>query len=112
MARSDDRDHLGRRLDTLMLCALHRRSLRLSCKRCPHVRVLDAVPIWYLFDRRGWAGFIREVPRRFYCEQCWLDHRRKSANPRLEITTEVPVPPQYPYPDERTWKRLVSRYRS
>jgi hypothetical protein len=112
MAPSDDRDHLGRRITTLMECALHRRSIRLSCRACPHVRVLDAVPLWYLFDRKGWSGFLREVPRRFYCARCWEDRQRRSPGPQLEITTEVALPPQFSYPDRRTWKRLVSRYRS
>lgn len=112
MPRADDRDHVGRRIDTLMQCALHRRTLRLSCRACPHVRLLDAVPVWYLFERKGWCGFLSEVPRRFYCSRCWLERSRKASAPRLEITCDPFAGAQFPYPSEREWKRFVSRYRS
>ncbi len=38
-----DHDHIGRRLRTLEECALHKRTLRLTCPKCGHVRVLDAL---------------------------------------------------------------------
>ena len=110
--RIDDRDHIGRKLDTLVQCALHRRAVRLTCKRCSHSQLFDAVPLWWMFDRRGWSGVFPEVRRQFYCGPCWEKDRRK-VRPAILVTDEPP--PQtgrYPYPDERTWKRLVSRYRS
>jgi hypothetical protein len=107
-------DHTNRRIDSLVMCALHRRTLRLSCRSCPHVRLLDAVPVWFLFERKGWSGFIQEVPARFYCAACLRDAARKVTRPRLVITNDAAPPPtrEWPYPDERVWKRLVSRYRS
>ena len=106
------RDHLDRRIDSLVACALHRRTLRLSCRQCPHIRLLDSVPIWSLFDARGWGGLIADVPKRFYCARCWDERRCKVSHPKLVITQDATAPPQFPYPDERRWKRLVSRYRS
>ena len=112
MVTAADRDHVGRRIDTLMQCALNRRTLHLSCRSCPHVRQFDAVAIWWLFEKKGWCGFIREVPKRFYCGRCWYKHCRKTRGPRLTITTDAPEEGPYPYPSEREWKRFVSRYRS
>ena len=112
MASAPDRDHLGRKLDTLVHCALHRRTLKLSCLHCPHVRLLDAVPVWYLFDRKGWSGLMWDVPKRFFCSRCMTERLRKVRGPRVQVTDERPGKEQFPYPDERTWKRLISRYRS
>jgi hypothetical protein len=47
-----DYDHVGRRLRTLEQCALYKRTLRLTCPRCGHVRVLDAVCLWWMFNRQ------------------------------------------------------------
>jgi len=112
MATSPERDHLGRKLDTLVHCALHRRTLRLSCRRCPHVRLLDAVPVWHLFERKGWSGLMADVPGRFFCSRCMTERLRKVRSPRVQVTEDRPGKEQFPYPDERTWKRLISRYRS
>jgi len=107
-----DRDHIGHRIDSLLLCALHRRTLKLSCRACPHVRLWDAVPIWWLFEKKGWSGIVREIPRRFYCGICWHQQHRKTTAPRIQIVGEAPGETPYPYPSEREWKRVVSRYRS
>lgn len=108
-----DRDHIGRRLDSLVQCALHQRTIRLACRECPNVRLLDAMPLWYLFERRGWSGVLNDVPRRFYCQCCWQGRCRRVTRPDLIVCRDRPDNgKQFDYPDERTWKRLVSRYRS
>ena len=112
MASAPDRDHLGRKLDTLIHCALNRRTLKLSCRNCPHVGLLDAVPVFFLFERKGWSGLMWDVPKRFYCSRCLTERLRKVRAPRVQVTTEQPGKSQFPYPDERTWKKLLSRYRS
>ena len=47
------RHHVGRTLHTLEQCALHRRSLRLTCRRCRSVRVFDAIPACGYFSNAG-----------------------------------------------------------
>lgn len=105
------RDHLNRKLRTLMHCALYRTTLKLSCRRCPHSVSWDAVPIWWHFHRKGIDDRIPDVLRRFYCLKCWRE-RRVVSRPRLEFTKDMPGGCYMPYPDEREWKRIISRYRS
>jgi len=112
MSEPADRTHTGQRIDTLMQCALFRRTLRISCRKCPHVRLWDSVPIWWLFEKKGWCGFMREVPRRLYCSHCWTERYDRVKAPRITITNDPPGKTPFRYPDEREWKRFVSRYRS
>ena len=111
MAIRPDLTHTDRRITTLMECALYRRTLRVTCRKCPHVRLWDAVPIWWLFEKKGWCGFLSDVPRRLYCGQCRTDgHKVRGA--RVTITNGPPGETPYPYPSEYEWKRFVARYRS
>ena len=112
MANRAERTHTGRRIDTLMLCALYRRTLQVPCRHCPHVRMWDAVPIWWLFEKRGWCGFMRDVPRRLFRGLRWTERHDRVRSPRVTIVNDPPGETPYPYPSEREWKRVVSRYRS
>ena len=107
----DDRDHLNRKLRTLMHCALSRTTLRLSCRRCRHSVLYDAVPVWWHFHRKGIDDRIPEVLERFYCTRCWQD-RQTVSRPKLQITRSMPDTCPLPYPDQQTWKNFMSRYRS
>lgn len=106
----DDRTHIGRRLACLEHCALHRRTIRLTCPRCGAERRFDAVALWWLFHRKGWNDRLPDAGRRFRCTRC--DGAGHLPRPAVAITREPPDAEQPPYPDERTWRRLVSRYRS
>jgi len=107
---SADRDHLNRQLRCLLHCALHRRTIRLSCPACRRVRRFDAVALWWFFERRREDDAIPKVLGRFCCVVC----RRAGqiVRPRWAITEEPPDPDQPPYPSEQEWKRQISRYRS
>ncbi|MCP6037308.1 hypothetical protein NL368_28625, partial [Klebsiella pneumoniae] len=63
-------DHVGRKLRTLEQCALHRRTFRLTCPACERVRRLDAVPLWWLFVKRGWNDTLPQAIGRLCCEPC------------------------------------------
>lgn len=108
-----DRDHLNRKLRSLMHCALYRKTLELVCPNtdCGHNRLLDAVPLWWLFSRRGWDDRLPCAIRHFYCSKCWRA-RRWILRPRYRITADNPAGDQFAYPPEHEWKRLVARYRS
>lgn len=110
MSASAEYDHVGRRLRTLEHCALHKRTLRLTCPHCAHVRVLDAVCLWWLFTRRGWDGGLPSAVSRLCCTACKA--QGATVRPRITVGREAPTGEPLPYPDEATWKRLVSRYRS
>jgi hypothetical protein len=107
---NDAVDHVGRRLRTLEECALHRRTFRVTCPACGHVRLLDAVPLWWLFVKRGWDERLPAAMRKLYCTPC--GKAGQIVRPWYVVTREQPEGPQPPYPERREWNRIVSRYRS
>lgn len=111
MSHSAARDHIGRAITTIEGCALNRRTLRLRCS-CGHIALLDGVAVWALAERRRWPGDLRKLAAHFYCGQCFEREQRRVRLRTIELTNETPVGTQPPYPDERTWKRLIARYKS
>ncbi|MDQ1158907.1 hypothetical protein QE385_003234 [Sphingomonas sp. SORGH_AS 950] len=105
-----ERDHLNRKIATLTHAALMRRTLKLTCTTCQRARLLDTVPLWWLWSRKGWDDRLAKAARRFYCAPCWHG-RYHAARPRYAITDAAPAGQQFPYPPELEWKRLVSRFR-
>lgn len=91
--------------------ALHGRNLRLTCPRCRKVRVLSGRGVWWLFHQRRWEGSMSAVAKRFWCAACFVGSRKKVA-PKIDATRDQPTGDPLLDPDEREWKRLVSRYRS
>ena len=110
MAPGDERTYIGERLSCLQHCALHRRTIQLTCPSCRHVRRLDAVALWWTFERQGWNGELPGAYRRLYCEACLVtvteDHAVGRDHPRHADAH------QPPYQGESAWWRAVSRYRS
>jgi hypothetical protein len=102
------RDHLGYRIRTLTECALHRKTLQLKCPLCQHERLLDSVPLWWMWRRSD--DRLQIAMRRFYCRACRRD-TGSIVRPRFEITDKTPVGSQFDYPPEHEWKRLIRRYR-
>lgn len=98
-----------RPLNSLQLHALHHWNIRLTC-RCGRCQIFDGAALWWLFERRRWPDQMSEVPRRFWCKLCSAAGE-KVRQARWERTRERPTE-NLPLPDEREWKRLVSRYRT
>lgn len=107
------RDHLNRKLRTITHLALYRRTLRLVCanQSCGHYRLLDPIPLWWMFSRLGWDDRLGRALGKFYCSKCWRAHRWV-LRPRGFISEEPPTGAQFAYPPESEWKRLIRRYRS
>lgn len=105
-------DHVSRPIDGLMLCAVYQKSLNLRCPACQHGAVLAAVPIWWLFERRGWDQSLNSVCKRLYCSACWARRKERVYDPAMQISDDKPTADPFRWPDERTWKRLTSRFRS
>ncbi len=91
--------------------ALHNRNLRLTCRRCGTVRVLSGHGVWWLFRQRRWDGHVNQLAKRFRCAACFEQSGIK-VSPNVQATRDHPTGAPLPDPDERDWKRLVSRYRS
>ena len=53
-----------------------------------------------------------DVPKRFYRSRCVTELLRKVRSPSVVVTADEPEKGLFPYPDDRTWKRMLSRYRS
>lgn len=66
--------------------------------------------MWWLFKRRRWSEALRDVPPRFYCSRCLADRDRRTSCPYLRVSLEPAPPCDLPMPDEREWRRMVSRY--
>lgn len=76
-----------------------------TCRACRREGVFHAAGLWWLFHRKGWDYGFAAAARRFKCRQCgrkgWIMALRNKP-----ITVPLPLP------DERAWKRAVSRFRS
>ena len=106
-------DHLNRKMRSLLHCALYRTTLRISCRDngCRHTVSWEAVRVWWRFQCKGWDDTLPGAENRFYCTKCWHG-QQKVSRPRILITRDMPRECHLPYPDEREWQRVISRYRS
>jgi len=93
-------------------CALFHANIRVECRRCGWTKIFSGYALWWLFERKSWDDALQAARRRFRCSNCSLPGGRHSMAVELSVTRDDPTGPQPPMPDERTWKRLVSRSRS
>lgn len=68
--------------------------------------------VWWLFERQESDMAPGSVCRRFYCSSCWSKKREKVHDAHLHTTNEKTAADPFRWPDERTWKELVSRFRT
>lgn len=61
--------------------------------------------LWWLFECKRWDDALGLVARRLKCKQCG-ERGRLTLDKRDKATVDLP------WPDEREWKRAVSRFRS
>jgi hypothetical protein len=97
-------------LSTVTDIALHHVNLKLICRRCSGVRVLNGAGLMKLFESRGWDQNLQYASRRFRCTRCWI-HEHRKVRPRTLLTMENETGEPLPMPDEREWRRITSRYR-
>jgi hypothetical protein len=97
-------------LRDLFDAAVRGHTIKLTCRRCGHVRVLHAHALWWLFHRRGWPDGFRDLQGRSVCTSC-REQRRTSRNPKLELVHEEITGEPLPLPPLHEWKREVHRRR-
>lgn len=83
----------------------HHYAIKLTCRGCRRARIFPAAALWWLFQRRGWVDWLRDVPKRFHCRVC---ERRV---PIIELSKEAENDNTYPLPGEVDWKRELRRRR-
>lgn len=90
---------------TLFEAAAWHFSIVAACKKCRARGVFHAAALWWMFERKGWDPTFGAVARRFRCRAC-------GGRATLSASRDAVPSVILPLPDEREWKRAVSRFRS
>ena len=98
-------------LEDLFDAAVRQRRVRLTCAKCRHVTVFDAVALWWLFERKGWQDRFKDVRKRCVCLLCLHERGLKIRYPELELVGDPPTETRLPLPSEIEWKRELRRRR-
>ena len=80
------------------------KAIKVQCRGCSHAQVFHAHGLWERFRRKGWNDDFRQATRHFKCLRCGGGFVDVS-------TTSDAVTITLPMPDERDWKRALSRFR-
>ncbi|MFC7537847.1 hypothetical protein ACFQPG_10790 [Sphingomonas sp. GCM10030256] len=92
------------RLDGLSDLVKHKANLRVTCRTCDKVSVVDAQRFNRYCLLRCWNTQIEALGQRLVCSRCG------ARAPHLKATRERPGPDPFPK-DERAWKLLFRRLR-
>lgn len=94
----------------LFEAAAFRKTVKVTCW-CGHSATFDPHGLWWWFHRRGWDEQLRDISKKFWCRHC-RDRRPGSRTRPIKVEL-VEEPPQVtlPLPDQRQWKRAISRFR-
>ena len=98
-------------LRDLFDAAVRGHTIRLTCWKCGHARVLHAHALWWKFHRRGWPAGFRDLKSRCVCLACLRNRREIIRNPRLQLVHEPITGEPLPLPPAHEWKREVGRRR-
>ena len=98
-------------LRTLFDAAVRGYSIRLTCWRCGHVRVLHAHALWWKFHQRGWPERLPDLRSRCLCVPCYKERFQIIRNPRLELVHEEISGEPLPLPPAHEWKKELGRRR-
>lgn len=91
---------------TLFEAAAFHKTIKVRCPSCKREAVFHAAALWWLFQQRRWPAHLDYVPERLRCTGCG----RRGVP--IVVGRDVPTVTRLPMPDEREWKRAVSRFRS
>jgi hypothetical protein len=96
---------------TLFEAAVWHNLIKVRCPRCPNVAIFEAAGVWWHFQKRSGDLALRDARHRFYCLRCSRDRPTRVRATTIELvrgraTRELPLP------DDREWKRALSRFRA
>lgn len=80
--------------------------------RCGHSSTFAPHGLWWLFRKRHWNDRFTEARARLWCRSCQAAKRGKVRPVRIEYVRRSEADFALPLPDEREWKRAVSRFRA
>ncbi|MEJ5978863.1 hypothetical protein WG901_19575 [Novosphingobium sp. PS1R-30] len=107
MSRNQD----GLRVATNVFeAALWKNSVRAACS-CGQAACFQPHGLWNLCEKRGWSDEFRDLRPHLYCSRCWRERYRKVRPRTIEASDELPTI-KLKMPDEREWKRALSRFRA
>lgn len=90
---------------TLFEAAAFHRTIKARCS-CGREAVFHAAALWWLFQQKRWPAHLGHVPERLRCTGCG----RRGVS--ISAGRDAPTVTSLPMPDDREWKRAVSRFRS
>jgi hypothetical protein len=80
--------------------------------RCGHSAAFNPYGLWWRFERKGWDDHLGKARARFWCIPCSRQTGKRVRPVRLELVKPTDADIKLPMPDEREWKRAVSRFRA
>ncbi|AUW59456.1 hypothetical protein C1T17_16530 [Sphingobium sp. SCG-1] len=86
-------------------------TLKPVCGTCGHHALFDPHGLWWLFERKRWDDRLTLAAKRFRCIPCLEKRGQRVRRASLYLVKDAPTT-LLPLPDEREWKRALSRFRS
>jgi hypothetical protein len=93
-----------------MEAAAWQKAVRPVC-RCGHSSTFNPHGLWWYFERKGWDSNFYCARERFACRECRKAGRPRQRPVRIETAAMTGGEYAFPLPDERIWKRAISRFR-
>ena len=92
------------RLDSLSDLVRHKANLRVQCRTCDKVSIIDASRFSQYCLLRRWNAYLEQLGYRLRCSRCG------AKNSYLRATCEWALPDPFPT-GEQGWKQLYRRLR-
>jgi hypothetical protein len=87
------------------------RAIKPVC-RCGHSATFNPYGIWWRFECRMWDGNLVKACQKFWCVRCGARTGKRVRPVRIELVDPSPDDIALPMPEEREWKRALSRFRA
>ena len=72
----------------------------------------DPYGIWWRFQCKMWDDSLWKAREKFWCSRCKARTGKRVRPIRLDLVKPGPEDIRLPMPDEREWKRALSRFRA
>lgn len=100
-----------RRASHLFEAAAWYQAVKPVCQ-CGHSATFDPYGIWWRFQCKMWDDSLWKAREKFWCSRCKARTGKRVRPIRLDLVKPGPEDIRLPMPDEREWKRALSRFRA